>query len=171
MQRINQRITSLERASSSGAVLAAAATWQGGAYTPTFTGVNLGSTGTNVAQYVFVGGPNSGDRGIMSALGQWVLGGTGFSVTSPVDFSLPPGFTTPLTTNSPPIAVVTYQGPGGTEYQGFAYIVNSSSRLQLYHWGVSGALISRALISGTAPFTWAAGHFCRWSVTLPMVRA
>ena len=52
------------------------------------------------------------------------------------------------------------------------YFIANTAKIQLYYWvpGAAGTSIGRTLVSATAPFTWAAGHFCRWSVTVPVVR-
>lgn len=144
---------------------------QGGSYTPGLTAINIGTGGSalNVGYYTYVGGPSVGDRGVLSAGGQITLGTTGASVGGPCEIHLPPGFNTVIAGSSPPMAQINYNN-GAAEYQGYAHILNTNSRLQLYYWGVSGTLIARALIGATLPFTWAAGHFMRWSTTLPVVR-
>lgn len=141
-------------------------------FTPTLTNVDLGSTGlrVNTATYVFVGGPDLGDVGVLSVVGRIQVGTIGLSVSGLISTGLPPGFeahgvASPTVdykvgsgtfldqnTNDAPIA-----GGGLLAVNDVAWQSLDANR----RWVDS---------SSTVPFTWGASDQLLYSYTLPAVR-
>lgn len=67
---------------------------QSGTYTPTLTGMNIGTGGSaiNSAIYSYVGGPNIGDKGLLSLEGVVIFGTSGATYPTSGEISLPSGF-------------------------------------------------------------------------------
>ena len=172
-KRLNDRITSLERASSSGGVLPVnVARWEVGTYTPALTqcAVGTGGSAANTATYVYVGGPSVGDRGVMHLSGSIVFGTTGATLpqANPT-IGLPSGFNLVTATTIRWLTATTTAAGG---FQAAFVQVNPSSpnSVGIEPTGISGNVIVPTGMSPTVPATWAAGNGIRWSVTIQVVR-
>ncbi len=71
-----------------------------GTYTPTMTGWAVGA-GSNSASWVFVGGPNTGDKGILRVDGRIVMGSGFTAPASNAKISIPAGFSVSVTGGKP----------------------------------------------------------------------
>ena len=144
-----------------------------GQYTPTLSAITLGTGATNDARFVFVGGPDVGDVGLMFAWGNIVLG-TGGALTGAPLWTLPPGFNVAsqpsgASTDNVGHAYVVDDSAGGIAYQSQC-IRNGVTQYGLRYYLVVGTLIERRIPSATAPMTWAANDIIRWNATHPAVR-
>ena len=154
-----------------------------GNYTPTLTAMAVGTGGSaeNSARYLFVGGPDTGDRGVLIAWGNIVFGTSGVTFPTSPSVSLPAGFNFDSDISQ-----------GGTRRLGLTTIFDTSVGSQYEannHWAtastwfphVQGATLtvhsgtvelyvnSRAVLP-TIPMAWAAGDGIHWQITAPVVR-
>lgn len=122
------------------------------AFTPTISGSNIGSTGTNTAFW-------SMSSGRAFVEGQIVLGGTGISMGSTT-------VTTPVTAvtgvTSSPRGQVALVDAGSSTYMGTAFYA-SATTVSVLPTTVSGSYITYQNITSTVPFTWVAGDAIRYS--------
>lgn len=137
--------------------------WETGSYTPTLGNMAIGTGGSaqNTADYVFVGGPRSGDRGLLSVTGTVQFGTTGmtFPQAGSETITLPAAFRFVGTSSLHIVGHVTYNGTsnavgalwssGTNAYRP----VNSTTSTTQNVWGD---------ISGTVPFAWVAGNSIQW---------
>ena len=152
------------------------ATWkslvQSGTYTPTLSGCAIGTGGSaaNTAQYVFVGGPNIGDVGIMYVSGLVTFGTTGATVpqSNPI-LSLPSGFNLVIAVTNRVMTAMTTAGGG---FQMALVVLNSGdlNHITIEPTVISGNIIGPTGMGPTTPAAWAAGNSIRWSVTIEAVR-
>jgi hypothetical protein len=151
---------------------------QSGTYTPTLTNIAVGTGGSaqNSADYLFVGGPSVGDKGILMVSGRIVFGTTGATlpgVTNNPKASLPVGF------NLLHLATTFHVGDIRAAVSG-AYdgrVLNDSANgnlVQLFFTQLPVAVANGGVIvsppSPTFPSTWAAGSEIRWNVSQAAVR-
>jgi len=152
-----------------------------GTYVPVCTNFNVGSGGAiNTADYVFIGGPNVGDRGILSVYGYLIFGSSGTTFPPGAGnskVSLPVGFN--FIANSG--VVKTYHAGmirtsvGGGAWTGFCLTDPSDAHVaQLFYEQISSATASAGIVvsppTATFPGTWAAASEIRWNVSAMVVR-
>lgn len=139
-----------------------------GDYTPALTSIAIGTGGSaeNVAHYVFVGGSEVGDEGILSIEGSIVLGTSGASVSAGTGHAidLPAGFQHPSPGTDQIIAHGLHRGTGTFVLQGWGNAATTWRPLYLT------ATPTVAGITNTLPFTWAAGHSMRYAYCAQVVR-
>lgn len=129
-------------------------------WTPTYTSFVPGSGATNNGFYIWIGGPNVGDRGIL-----WleinVTLGTGFTAwTAGHRFLTPPGFNwTPVSHGELGPASFIDASPGESYYGRCSVI--GADRCSVQYFGTasasSGAAIRGITLSASLPFVWATG--------------
>lgn len=146
-----------------------------GTYTPTLTGMVIGTGGSpfNQAEYQWVGGALVGDEGMLSIRGHIVFGTSGQTFPTAPTFSLPSGFqfvTTGLTDHTQIPIGWTYMTDSSTAANNRMGSVtpNSATTVRPFQSGWSAA---RATLTTTTPFTWASGDGIEWSIlAAPAVR-
>jgi hypothetical protein len=122
-------------------------------YTPTFSSFTLGN-GTIVAKYNVIGKT-------MFIRIKLALGSTS-SVTGSISFTLPSGFTTPLSSLSPiGEGFATISGSGNLYV---APVTFGSTTFGAFTMNASGTYLSAGDISSTAPATWGNGSFLEMNV-------
>ena len=136
--------------------LNAAGAWT--TFTPTLTGVNLGTGGTNSGQYsVF--------NKILFMRGKFVLG-TGGSVTAGITIAMPTGtMAVSPTMQFQPNGSAVLTDSGVASY--FAVgLQSTTSLLVLYVVNSAGTYATAVTTSATVPFTWAVNDYCEWAFTI-----
>lgn len=122
--------------------------WQD--YTPTYANLNVGSTGTTVARYHQIG---------KKVMFQWLatLGGTGISVGD-VRVSLPvTSVSTGYVSLVTPLGIAHLLDSGVALFSGNC-LWTGTTTFGVRYWNMpSGTILRSAVITSTAPFTWAAG--------------
>jgi len=147
----------------SGQILTAAELNAAGAYTtftPTLTGVTLGTGGTNAGQYsVF--------NKILFMRGKFVLG-TGGSVTAGITLAMPTGTmaVTP-TMQFQPNGSVIMTDSGVNSFFGVG-LQATTSTIAFYVLGASGTYANVISSSSTVPFTWGVNDNCEWAFTIQL---
>ena len=145
---------------------------QAGTYTPPLTSVVVGTGGsaTNTATYVYIGGPNVGDKGIMYLSGSIILGTTGMTVPqADVSIGLPAGFNLSLAVTQRAL-LATFTAAGG--FQMGLVLMNSATPgvVTLQSTAITGNVIGVTSLSPTIPAAWAAGNAMRWQAVAQVVR-
>lgn len=135
------------------ASVAAIGTWS--TWTPTFTFLNKGTTGTVVAKYVQIGK-------LVRGVCEVTLGGTGISVGGAGAVS----FTLPVTSARAGgrIGSSTYLDSGVAFYDGSVLLGSTTVANFLIHVA-SGTYTTASNVSATTPFTWAAADtfYCEFA--------
>lgn len=163
---------------------------QSGTWTPTLTGIAIGTGGTplNIAAYTYVGGPNIGDRGIMSARGQVRFGTTGVTLPAgiAIDLTLPTGFQFPADLTNDlanfadyAIGTITCRDDGAGSYPGWLCLTGTANKFRpivdqttiTTHTGTVTVFSTRTVLAATAPFPWGINDAFAWAWTAPVVRA
>lgn len=143
----------------------AAATFDGGTYVPTFTGMDIGTGGSarNDAEWEFVGGPNSGDRGLLTIHGAIVFGTSGQTFPTTPTISMPSGFELVSTNNLRPLGQVYFQDDSTPANNRLGTVASSgaANTMRFYIGGFTGG--SAGLSTGS-PFTWAANDAMLWTL-------
>lgn len=143
---------------------------ESGTYTPSLTNVTLGTgSPVNTAFYVFTGGHDSGDRGLMQIWGTLTLG-TGGSLSGIPAFGLPSGFqiVPGILSSLTPIGRH-YDDSSATDYVGHMRPSGTSAVAAVIERG-DLAYVGVAAISGTVPFAWTAGDDIYWTASFPAER-
>lgn len=135
-------------------------------YTPTIvSGLVLGTGGTNIAEYTFIGPTGVGAVGSLAITHNVVLGTSGSSVSGPPIFELPPGFSHAGVVSSAQLRyglATIGSSIGAVQWNSgaaFAYVVLNASTTY------AGA----TSISSTIPLTWGASDTIRSSFVIPQV--
>lgn len=142
-----------------------AATFDGDTYVPTFTGMNIGTGGSarNDAEWEYVGGPNSGDRGLLTIHGAIVFGTSGQTFPTTPTISMPSGFELVSTNNLRPLGQVYFQDDS-TPANNRLGTVASSGAANTMRFFIGGFTGGSAGLSTGSPFTWAANDAMLWSL-------
>lgn len=117
-------------------------------FNPTPGNVNLGDTGTAVGRYRRIG------RGHLDYDVVLTFGGTGISVATPPTITLPATPAAHYGSNLP-VGLARYLNSGSGRWEGEAYNLSDDVATLFYATEVGEG--SGTNISGSAPFTWAAG--------------
>lgn len=148
-----------------------------GSYTPTLTSLSVGTTGaTNTASWVYVGGPASGDVGLMHVVGR-LLWGTAGTRTFPTNLSriaLPTGFEGyTWYTNDYIVGQCRMRdvSAGTTALGDIQLVGGSSAQLRPIVSVLNGSYINSASPTATTPFTWADGDSLNWAATMYVKRS
>jgi hypothetical protein len=141
---------------------------QRGTYTPTLTGMAVGTGGINTAEYVYVGGANVGDYGTLSVRGNITLGTSGFTVPTTPSWLLPTGFAIDSTTHDIGTAII--QDITALQCTGFMWPLGTNGVRPLCII-ISGTTPYHDTLSPTKPFTWATGDKIFWTVNTHAQRA
>lgn len=143
-----------------------------GTYTPTLTGMVIGSGGsaTNAADYVFIGGTETGNQGLMHVIGTVTFGSSGQTFPTAPTISIPSGFTN--------VSAASSSRPCGS-WHAVDIGTGANNRIGPVFISIGGNLVRPllggddtqvALISTTTPFTWASGDSIYWEVNLLVER-
>lgn len=147
-------------------------TFAGTTYTPTLTGMAIGTGGSasNTALYRWVGGPNTGDLGILFLRGRIVFGTTGQTFPTSATIAVPSGLNlvTGGAANLTPSGWAVYDD-SGTPYFG-AVSYNSTTTLWLSCFNASATFLTNTNVSTSAPFTWGNGDAINWTYVSGAVR-
>ena len=155
-----------------GNVRGPAGTTASATYTPTLTGMAIGTGGgaLNTAFYAFAGGPNVDDIGIMSIQGEIKFGTTGATLPSAAStlVALPSGFNfqSMLTLGNAKIGLWDWLNASWT-LTGLL-TPNSLSTIKLSVMNANGNVTSRVTgdnVSATSPGTWVVGNSILWHTT------
>lgn len=149
------------------------AMWESGTYTPTLTSLSVGTGGgaTNTADYVFVGGPDTGDEGVLILTGHILFGTSGTTFPSgseriglPAGFNVTPNNSTWHTGNARYLI-------GSNAWTGVtSNDASNADRVRLFADVVSGTGVLENSLTSTVPGSWAAASEIRWTATLNAVR-
>lgn len=142
---------------------------QSGSYTPTLTGMVVGTGGTNAAEYAFIGGPNTGDKGILVVHGIAQFGTAGQTFPTSPTISLPSGFSTSLSSGTHDLGGAVLADATGLNHAGRVWIAGATTIRPVLQQ-VSGATLFYNVLSTTTPFTWANGDSIVWTVVARAVR-
>jgi hypothetical protein len=135
------------------------------AYTPTLTGMAVGTGGSaaNQLAYTFVGGLLTGVGSIVFGTTGATLPGAGGNIT----ITLPPGASSLAQNVSLPVGVCTFS-IAGTNYKGTVW-VNTGTTLRFVVENVAGTYTTLLATSATVPGTWAAGSAIYYSFATPAI--
>lgn len=138
-----------------------------GSYTPTLTGMAIGTGGTpiNTAYYTWIGGSTAGSKGLLIMEGVVRFGTTGVTLpaATPLGISFPAAYQLAQYVDSKhTIGQWTYVGAGGESHN----VVNTASInvLRLLADVISGAKRVPTATSSTVPGTWAINESIHWTV-------
>ncbi len=143
-----------------------------GTYTPTLSGMAVGTGGNaaNIARYVFVGGNETGDIGLMKARGLITFGTSGASFPSSDQIvTMPAGFQIYDWLLYNGVGTVNLVDAGTAAHVG-TIRARSATTFQLERQLVSGANVLSSSMSTTTPFTWVAGDYMVWDIDVMAVR-
>ena len=150
---------------------------ESGSYTPTLTGMAIGTGGSpgalNVASYQFLGIPGVGGRGMLFLEGVVRFGATSITLpTGAVSMGLPTGFNFGSTYGAP-IGWCWITSSGVDVFAG-TMSINTVSSVMPYTWVGTPATAPiwprRGNFNATSPMTWKANDQITWSASLPAVR-
>lgn len=138
-------------------------------YTPGLTNCSVGTGGSvfNSATYVYVGGPNTGDYGILQVSGRLVLGtGGGANMGTGPAAALPSGFQAqaPASTGQNRLGLCTVISSIGFVQW------SSSTAVAFVVAGAGSTYVSGTTITSSVPGTWAAGDALTYNYTVPVQR-
>ena len=144
---------------------------QRGTYTPTLTGMVVGTGGTpsNTADYTFIGGPNVGDRGLLYIRGYIEFGTTGQTFPTAPSFSLPTGFNLVKTTGGYIAGKVNLNDVTALNQDGVMWCLGANAVRPLCVL-LSGVNPYYDVLATTKPFTWASGDRMEWTIDTDAVR-
>lgn len=137
-------------------------------YNPTLTGMVPGTGGSNNAEYTWVGGPNAGDKGTLSASGVITFGTSGQTFPTAPTIALPSGFNLNSTVTTRPIGkwrFVDANAGANDRYLDLAPSSASAVRPML-----GGESSNPATLTTTTPVTWQSSDRIEWIFTSQAVR-
>lgn len=146
---------------------------QSGTWTPTLANANVGTGGAarNEAYYTYVGGPATGDKGLMSITHTLILGSSGGSVSATVTATLPTGFVVDpdaIDSNAQRWGIVTYSAGGVSAFGPILRQGTGTVGYQVYN--AASTYLTTSNLSSTVPGSWAAGDSLRAVYTIPVER-
>lgn len=135
-------------------------------YVPDLVSIDVGDTGTNVADYEFTGGLQLGARGHLDIQGYCRFDGTGMVFpTGASRIALPAGFTLVPNVRTWHFGTVRFNAAGAVAQGTIANDTGDPTRLQIYYDEPGATTVSTADPNGTTlPVTWAAGAEFRWTL-------
>lgn len=145
---------------------------QSGLYVPALSGLATGTGGTpqNDADFVYVGGPNVGNVGIITVRWYFRFGTTGQTFPAgAVNVPLPPGFIYQSNLSSGIVGNVWFIDADASSNNrvGYMWMLNGGGNTRVVGGGHNSPLQS---ISASTPFTWAANDIMSGAWTASVLR-
>lgn len=146
-----------------------------GTYTPSLSNITLGTGGspTNTAGYIYIGGTEADDVGLMYVWGVIVLGTSDEAVSGTPVLTMPPGFEFAFVDNEMQLAGIFRLDPdggSGTKYVGVPRMTLNATEFALNYLNATADIGSFGGINATTPATWTDNGFIRWNFVAPVKR-